>query len=108
MAARYPFVGLSYAMPEAALDIGGAMPDNFAVGTGGEIGAIQKILPNWKTRLYVRMLRFVIGDTHMAYGAGWNHNFKLSRNHQINVEFEWDKIRAISDTRAAVLWHCYY
>jgi len=108
LAARYPYLGLSYAMAEAAIDIGGAMPDNFAVGAGGEIGTIRKILPNWKIRLYIRMLRFAIGDTHAAYGAGWNHNIKLSRNHQMNVEFEWDKIRAISDTRAAVLWHWYY
>jgi hypothetical protein len=108
MAARFPYLGLCYAMVEAETDAGGRLEDNFAAGGGGEAGTVITLTSCWKTHLYSRAVRFALGDAHADYSAGWLHNFRLTQNNQVSLDLAWEKSHTRSTSHAELLWHWYY
>ncbi len=108
LASPFPFLGLCYAMVESEADAGGRLEDNFALGAGGETGTVLTLTPCWKSHLYGRAVRFALGDAHADYSAGWIHNFRLTQNNQVSLEFSWEKSHAKSVSLMELMWHLYY
>ncbi len=108
IAAQYSWTGLCYAMAEAEGDVGGALKKNYAIGVGIRLGAIQTLTRFWKSSLYGRAIRFGPGDSHTDLSAGWDNNFKISRNNFCEVDLKWENIRHHRVKEAQILWHCYF
>jgi len=87
-AAKSRALGLSYAMLETDLQLGGALRRGFSGGAGATVGIVQSWTNAWKSHVFARGLAYRLGDEldHIQIGVG--QSFRLTTNLNLSVEFE--------------------
>ena len=103
-----PLAGLTYAMVDGEVDLSGALDESYALGPGLALGMVRTVAPFWKSHLYGGVKWFVAGDDHTERGVGVANNFKLSKNHQVSVTVNWERVRHESDTEVSGAWHIFF
>jgi len=100
--------GLCYVLGEADLNLGGKYKDNYAVGTGLEIGTIKRITKFWKINIYGEALFYGMRERFEEYKTSAIQTFRLSQNNSINLSIMWEKTFRIEQVDMKINWNYYF
>jgi hypothetical protein len=100
--------GLCYVLGEADLNLGGKYKDNYAVGTGLEIGMIKRITKFWKINIYGEALFYGMRERFEEYKTSAIQTFRLSQNNSINLSIMWEKTFRIEQADMKINWNYYF
>ncbi|MFZ5563931.1 MAG: DUF4105 domain-containing protein [Thermodesulfobacteriota bacterium] len=103
-----PVTGLVYAMVDGEVDLSGALNESYALGPGLALGMVKTVAPFWKAHLRGGVKWFVAGDDHVERTVGFSNNFRVSKNHQVSVEVECERVRHETDTEVSGVWHIFF
>jgi hypothetical protein len=100
--------GLTYAMLETGLNVGGALDGNYAVGAGGSAGFIKRVSDFWKVHLFAKDVYYGLGDRFNAFEATMQNNFTLNANRSISVDVSRRKTHGFYQTEAKALLNLFF
>ena len=81
-----PSMGLNYVMAEVALNLGGGLDKNFALGIGASAGIIKNITKSLRSHLKCRWINFALGARHKIGSISLIQTLGLTRNTSINLD----------------------
>ncbi len=100
--------GLWYGFGESELLLSGALEDSFALGLGVLAGFLKTIRQNWKLHLFGRQVWYGLGADHQQCELGIGQNFRIKKNHGLNLALEWERGFDRSQTRVCLSWNLYF
>lgn len=101
-------LGVAYAMLETAVNFGGALEKNHALGVGASAGILKQFHDTWNVHVYGRNLYFGIGDAYNEFQGGIAQNFAITANHAISADVSRRKERDYYWTEATVLFNVFF
>jgi hypothetical protein len=83
-------LGLSYAMIETDLHVGGALDPNYSLGAGASVGLLRNLTRFWTLQLRAEDIYHALGDTENRIGGEVRQNFQIGTDMSISVELTGD------------------
>jgi hypothetical protein len=80
-----PLLGLSYALLEGDLMVGGALARSYSLGGGASAGVIKELTGRWKAHLLARYLDYPLGDKTRDLRLSLGQSIMLGTNLGLSV-----------------------
>jgi len=102
------FAGIYYAFVEADLQIGRGFGHDYTFGVGPSAGIIKDFTKWWKILLSSRFMYHAMGDSNRLYALEMKHNFSITKDHALRLNFIRTKSYSQYSTDINLLWNIYF
>ncbi len=106
--ARTSFLGLTYAMMETQVNLGGSLDKGYNLGAGGSMGVLKTVAGIWKLHAYTRDLYYCLGDTFNAFEAGLQQNLSLTPDQNLALDIVRQKTHDYYQTEVKASWKIFF
>lgn len=103
-----PFGGLVYAFGELDLNAGDKIPAGVTIGPGFSLGELEQLTDWWKMHLYARGRWYRLGDDRYTLKASLAQNFRVTRNHSVNLEYSEEFVNRHPIAEGSLSWNYYF
>lgn len=100
--------GITYALFESDLNVGGVFDDNFSFGLGPSVGLLKNITDDWKINLSAQSMFYALGDKHRAYRGALRQVLTLSTNNTLDLSLSREKTFDHYQSEVKLGWNLYY
>jgi len=108
MAFSAGFSGTVFGFLEPRLQAGETLDEGYAAGIGVSAGLLTPVAKGWKSLVYFRHTYFPAGDDHQHSEVFCSQRFRLSRNHALELDLNWEKAYDQDILETAVQWHIFF
>lgn len=102
------FLGLSYIMPMASIDIGDRLIDDNTLGVGMSAGLLKRVSRFWKANLTAEYLLYGTGKNRSTAKATLAQNFSINNNNSITAQLFRERSFDAYRTGMQLNWNFYF
>ncbi|MFP4347629.1 MAG: DUF4105 domain-containing protein [Desulfococcaceae bacterium] len=108
MAHSAEFPGIWFGFLEPRLQAGETLEKGYAAGIGVSAGLLTPVAKGWKSLVYVRHTYFPAGDDYQHSEVSCSQHLRLSRNHALELDLNWEKAYDQEVLETALQWHIFF
>jgi len=101
-------LGITYALIESDVNIGGVFKNDFSFGLGPSLGLLININDYWKINLFAQSMYYELGDKHRVRRGALKQVFKLSTNNTVELSLSREKTFEQYQSEAKIGWNVFY